>query len=230
MENNQFEEDRLIFIRQMENYLQQKLFPEAIAAAEERLAMFPLDVDAEIFLSRVLIAVDRIEEARNFLRRLEKDISGLSFVYLRAADTYLEKGLNQDAVFCYQKFISLNPLSDYAAEAAEKISLLQKEDVAPSQADESTGETDEESRPEFYTVTLADLYIKQGHLQMAADVLAEIIRQDPVNVQARVRLDTVKAAMTLKSTADATVKSSDDLITILSSWLENLNRLKKHAT
>jgi len=229
MENNQFEEDRLIFVRQMENFLLQKMFPEALLLSEERLARLPLDVDAGVFVNRVLVALGKIEESRNILRILEKEIARLSFVYLRAAECYEEQGLTQDAVLYYQKFISLNPLSDDAGGMAEKISLLQKE-TSPTGAVDESEETEDELKPEFYTVTLADLYIKQGHLQMAADVLVEIIRKDPVNVQARVKLDTVKAVMARKSSPGETLPLTDNLIKTLSGWLDNIGRLKNHAT
>jgi len=229
MENNQFEEDRLIFVRQMESFFRQKMFPEALSLSEERLARFPLDVDAGVFVNRVLIELGKIEESRNVLRILEKEIAKLSFVYLRAAECYEEQGLTPDAVLCYQKFVSLNPLSADVGAIAEKISLLQKEQSPTGAVDESD-EGEDELKPEFYTVTLADLYIKQGHLQMAADVLAEIIRKDPVNVQARVKLDTVKAVIARKSSPGDTIPVTDNLIKTLSGWLDNISRLKNHAT
>ena len=65
---------------------------------------------------------------------------------------------------------------------------------------------------------------------MAADILTEIIKREPANVQARVKLDTVKAAIALKSSPGDTVPSVNNLIKTLSCWLENIGRLKKHAT
>ena len=228
MENNQFEEDRLMFVNQMEIFLRQKMLSEVLSMAEERLARIPFDVDAKAFTSLALIEMGRIEESRDLLHGLEKDVAQLSFAYLRAADAYREKGLNQDAVLCYQKFLSLNPLSEYSLEVTGKIALLQKEEPPADEAEES-GSTDMPA-PEFYTVTLADLYIKQGHLKMAADVLVEIIRREPTNVQARAKLDTVKASIALKSSPGKTVPLTGNLIKTLSCWLENIDRLKKHAT
>jgi tetratricopeptide (TPR) repeat protein len=229
MENNQFEEDRLVFINQMETFMHQKMLPEALSLAEERLKILPVDLDARTFISLVLIKMGRIEESRDILHGLEKDITGLSFGYLHAADACREKGLNQDAVFCYQKFLSLNPLAEESREAAEKLALLQKEEHFPNEVDESES-ADISTKPEFYTVTLADLYVKQGHLKMAADILSEIIKRDPANVQARVKLDTVKAAIVLKASPGDTLTSTNNLIKTLSCWLENINRLNNHAT
>jgi hypothetical protein len=66
---------------------------------------------------------------------------------------------------------------------------------------------------------------------MAADILTEIIARDPVNVQARVKLDTVKETLALKKSSGETHPAENNhLITTLSCWLENIGRLKKHAT
>lgn len=227
MANNQFEEDRLVFVNQLESLLHQKKLQEALSMAEERLSRLPLDLDAKAFIHLTLIEMGRIEESRDILHKLEKDVAKLAFVYLRAADAYREKGLNQDTVLCYQKFLSLNPLSEQSREVADKIALLQKEEHLEDEVDES-GDADMPN-PEFYTITLADLYIKQGHLKMAADIIKEIIRRDPVNAQARAKLDTVKALL-LKSSPGETVPLTNNVIKTLSCWLENIGRLKKHAT
>jgi tetratricopeptide (TPR) repeat protein len=227
MEDNQFKEDRLIFFDQMETFMRQKMFPEALIRAEERLSRFPSDFDARALMNLTLIEMGRIEESRDILRELEKDIARLSFGYLRAADTYQDKGLIQDAVFCYRKFISLNPLAENSREVAGKIALLQtKENIVSDAAEPDSADG---PKPEFYTVTLAELYVQQGHLKMAEDILAEIIKREPVNVQARVKLDTVKAALALKSSSGNAVMSTNDLINTLSCWLDNIGRLKNYA-
>lgn len=228
MEKNQIEEDRLVFVNQMETYLREKKLPEALIMAEERLSVLASDIDARAFLNLVLIAMGRIEESRDVLQGLENDIARLSFVYLRAADSYREKGFNQDTVLCYQKFLALNPLAENSREVAEKIALLQNAEPLADEVDESSDA--DSPGPEFYTLTLADLYIKQGHSKMAADILTEIIKREPSNVQARVKLDTMKADLALKSSPVDTVASTSNLIKTLSSWLSNIGGLKKHAT
>jgi tetratricopeptide (TPR) repeat protein len=226
MEHNQFEAERRDFVNQLESFLRQKLLSEALKMAEERLARFPDDVDAKTFINLVLIATGRIEESRNLLHSMEKDIQRLSFFYLRAADAYREKRLNPDAVACYQKVLALDPQSENSAEVAAQIALLQEE-LAPNH---EVGQSDSSDmpKPEFYTLTLADLYIRQGHTKAAADILAEIIKREPANAQARVKLDYLKAAALKSSPGDA-APSADILIKTLSCWLENIGGLKKHA-
>ncbi|MEN6375239.1 MAG: tetratricopeptide repeat protein [Smithella sp.] len=229
MENKQFEENSLIFVNQMEALISRKMFPEALSLAEERLAKFPSDLDARVFINSTLIEMGRIEESRNVLNGLEKDIIKLSFGYLRAADNYYNKGIIQDAIFCYQKFIALNPHSENSLEVTEKIALLQQEgNTACEEGIEE--DKDDAAKPEFYTMTLADLYIKQGHLKMAADILEEIIKREPSNVQAREKMDTINVVLAQKPLSPDAVDSTNKVINILSCWLDNIGRLKTHAT
>lgn len=229
MENNQLEENDLIFVNRMETLMRQKMFPEALKNAEERLSRFPADVNAKFFINLTLIEMGRIEESREVLHELERDIITLSLCYLRTADAYREKGFVQDAILSYQKFLSLNPLSEKSKEVAELITLLQKGEYLADENDET--ESTNNQTPEFYTLTLADLYIQQNHPKMAADILAKIIEREPSNVQAREKLDMLKAAFTLQSSSDNSnaAVSTDYLINTLSCWLENISRLKKNA-
>lgn len=227
MEDNAFVENHLTFISRMEDLLQNGTFAEALKLAYERLANHPYDVDALFFIHRILLETGRIEEARNSLLELEKYISGLSSVYLRCADTYREKGLNADAILYYQKYLCLNSLSPDAGGVAEKIALLEREGNTAAAVDES-GDTALPSL-EYYTITLADLYIRQGHLKTATNILDKIIARDPTNLQARAKLDTVRAAMAHKLPAGKSIPSTNDLVETLSRWLENIGRLNKHA-
>ena len=228
MENNNFEEKRLKFLSEAEIFLQEGKLPEALSLAEARLKNFPLDVDARIIAVKALIGMGRVEETRNILHEVEEIISGLSLIYIRMGDIYGKKSFYRDAAVCYEKFISLNPNSDKAKEVVEKISLLEQEEPLITEIDE-TADHETIPRPDFHTVTLADLYIKQGHFKMAAEILEKILQYDPDNNLVRTKLDTVKTAIALKSSARGDVVQSDHLAETLTRWLENIDRLKKNA-
>jgi tetratricopeptide (TPR) repeat protein len=227
MENNDSEKDRVNFLSEAEILLQQNKLPEALILVEERLKRVPLDVDARVIAGNVFIGIGRIDEARNILREVEEIISGLSLIYVRMGDIYGEKGFHRDAVICYQKYISLNPTSDKAKEIVGKIALLEQEEPLITEIDSIDNENF--PKPEFYTVTLADLYIKQGHFKMAAEVLEKILEKEPENVLAKAKLDTVTSAIALKSSVNGDIVQFDNLAKTLSCWLDNIAKLKKHA-
>lgn len=226
MENNISDKDRKNFLNEAEKLLEQNKFPDALNLAQERLRFFPADADAYVVAGSALIGMGRIDEARNILRTVVNIISELSFVYDRIGDVYQKNGFHQDAAFCYEKFLSLHPGAEDARMVIEKMTLLDQEDHPVNEIDIIDENIPE---PELFTVTLADLYIRQGHFPEACKILEEIINKEPQNVQAAKKLDMLKKALDSSSHVGEEFES-DKLIKTLSSWLKNVDRLKIHAT
>jgi len=220
-----FGEDSSDFQSQVENLLKQNLLPEALILAEKHRLCNPLDVEAHVLVGNILILMGELDQARDILTQIDQIISGISFVYARMADIFSEKGLKSDAAICYRKFTNLNPISQQAAEIAEKLSFFEKQESGVSGIDDSGMENIH--KPQFFTITLAELYIKQGHLQMAKEVLAEIVKREPANIVAAAKLDSVKAVMSKDKAGSA---DHDNLVDTLSGWLANIARLNAHAT
>jgi hypothetical protein len=65
---------------------------------------------------------------------------------------------------------------------------------------------------------------------MAREVLGEIIRREPGNINAAVKLDSVNVAMSKVGTVSDEKDCSNNLVKTLSCWLENIDRLSVHAT
>jgi len=223
-----FAENGIDFKSQVGNLLKQNLLSEALTMAKEQSRRDPLDVEAHVLVGKILIRLGEFENARELVTQLDQTISELSFIYARMADIYNEKGLKSDAAICYRKFISLNPISQQAAEIAEKLTFFEKEESEVSGTDDS--DIENIPKPEFITMTLANLYIKQGHLQMAKDVLAAIIKREPGNIDAAAKLDSVKVAMSKEKTGRTEHDDPDKLVDTLSGWLANIDRLNTNAT
>ena len=219
--------DRSNFLCEAEKLLEQNKLMEAFNLAGERLRFFPADADAHVVAGKALLGMGRVDEARDVLREVGEIISGLALVYDRMGDIYRKKGFHQDAAVCYEKFISLHPGAEDARKVIGKMILLEQEDQPVTEGGMIYDENIPD--PELFTVTLAELYIKQGHLQVAAEILKEIIWREPQNSQAVAKLDSLKAALDPKSSANAKFVESNNLIKTLSSWLKNIDRLKMHA-
>jgi tetratricopeptide (TPR) repeat protein len=227
MGNNTFEEDRFNFLNKAEKLLEQNKLQEAFNLAGERLRSFPADADAHVVAASALLGMRRLDEAHDVLREVGEIISGLALVYDRLGDIYRKKGFHQDAAVCYEKFISLHPGAEDARKVIEKMVLLEQEDQPVTEVNLIYGENIPD--PELFTVTLAELYIKQGHLQVAAEILKEIISKEPQNSQAVAKLDSLKAALDPKSSPGAKFVENDHLIKTLNAWLKNIDRLKMHV-
>jgi tetratricopeptide (TPR) repeat protein len=227
MRNNTFAEDHTNFLGEAEKLLQQNKLQEAFTLAGERLRSLPADADAHVIAGSALIGMGRVDEARDILYEVDNIISGLSLVYDRMGDIYRKKGFHQDAAVCYEKFISLHPGAEDARKVIEKMMLLEQEDQPVDQSgiiyDENIPE------PELFTVTLADLYIKQGHLQVAEKILEEISRREPQNSQVAEKLDTLRKSLAPESSTNEGSSETDNIIKTLSFWLKNIDRLKMHV-
>jgi tetratricopeptide (TPR) repeat protein len=228
MKINTFDEDRADFIYEAEALLERNNLPAALNLARERLRSFPADADARIIACSALVGMGRLDDLREILREVEELISGLSLVYERAGDIYREKGFYHDAAVYYEKFISLHPDAEKAREVIGKMALLEQEDNPV--AGTATVHNENIPEQELFTTTLAQLYIKQGHLQDAEIILEEIIKKDPQNTHALDMLDKLKVSLVLQSAADGKNLKSDHLIKTLSAWLQNIERLKINAT
>jgi len=212
------------FLCEAEKLFGQNKLQEAFNLAGERLRSFPADADAHVVAGNALLGMGRIGESRDVLREVGGIISELAFVYERMGDIYRKKGFHQDAAVCYEKFISLHPSAEDARKVIEKMILLEQEDHPLTEGGMIYDENIPD--PELFTVTLAELYIKQGHLQLAAEILKEIICREPQNSQALAKLDSLKALLYPKSSASKKFVESNNLIETLTSWLKNIDRLK----
>jgi tetratricopeptide (TPR) repeat protein len=226
MKKNTSEKNHRNFLNEAETLLEQNKFPDALTLAQERLRLMPADADAYVIAASALIGMGRSDEARDVLKDVGMIISEFSFFYDRVGDAYRKSGFHQDAAFCYEKFLSLHPGAEDARMVIEKMTLLDQEDHPVNEID-----VIDENIPEseLFTVTLADLYIRQGHFPEARKILEEIINKEPQNVQAAKKLDMLRKALDPASTVGEKF-DSDKLIKVLSSWLQNIDRLKMHAT
>ncbi|HUN56184.1 MAG TPA: tetratricopeptide repeat protein [Smithella sp.] len=227
MKNNTIEGEHAEFLNVSEELFRQNNLLQALNLARERLRSYPVDADAQIVMCDALIGMGRLDDAREVLRNLEEIISGLIRIYEEVGDTYRVKGFHQDAAICYEKVISLHPGAQKAREVIGKMFLLEQEDNPVPEVDVVHHENIPE--PEFFTITLAQLYIKQGHLQDAEIILEEIIKKEPQNAQALAMLDELKASPVSSSSSNGKNPECDNLMKTLSSWLENIERLRIHA-
>ncbi|HOE32011.1 MAG TPA: tetratricopeptide repeat protein [Smithella sp.] len=225
MENSRFDKKQNLLLRKAEAFLREGNFGEALLIAENHLLDCPADADALGICCEALINMGRLEDMRNILLQTEECISALNLVCERSGDACREKGFHQEAAACYERFISLRPETEKASEIIEKMTLLDQEDhpTVPEKGKRNIPAQD------FFTVTLAQLYIDQGHLQNAKTILDEILKKDPDNRQALSMLNNLISAPAASGTVNGNTKKNDELIKILSSWLKNIERLKMNA-
>jgi tetratricopeptide (TPR) repeat protein len=212
------------FLSKSRAYLDQSLYKEALDIAELWLKQHPMDADANIVCCHAFMRMGKIERVEEVLGNVEDTILQLSRIYSFMGDICLESGLTQEAMRFYRKFNAINPESIHAKKISDKLRSLTSTTDKPSNGmAEELYDHIGDVAPDFYTVTLAELYIRQGYIQMAADVLNEILKMDSENHRAAERLNDVKAM--LKS-----MRHKEGVVQELTRWLQNMDRMRCYVS
>jgi tetratricopeptide (TPR) repeat protein len=221
--------EREVFIAKAESFLDQGLQKEAQDFALSWLDRFPDDAEARVILCQAWTRMGKLDKVKQLLGEVDEAIYGMSVIYAKMGDICQRSGLKQEAITFYRKFLDLNPNSPITTEVAEKLHFL-----APA------GETillQEEDAPQhspsiMRTVTIAELYIKQGHTDLAAEILEEIIKKDDTNQRALAMLSEIRGGGTAQPDKDAPPEKGappDAVLKELNRWLSNLDRIRAYA-
>ena len=214
-------EERDAFLAQTEAYLKENDWPAVLDLAQGRLERLPGDLDARMAICRVWIQQGRMDEAREMLREMDETITNLSQIYACMGDACLKKGMMEETGRYYRKFLALNPDVSLAGDVSEKLrSIEEQRETAAAE-----GEEEAQIPSAFQTATLAELYIRQGHLPMAAEVLEAILRKEPQQERAAGMLREVREMIRREASAQRVAP----VVAELSRWLENIVRLRVHA-
>lgn len=208
-----------------ERLLEQGQFESVRRLAEERLVRVPSDLESKIFLCRALLGMDDLELAVPLIDELESTIQSAARVYRDAGDSFARNGRPGEAAFFYRKYLCLNPEDSDAEGISVRMDSPGDGDGDGPSGPDGLYDRVEEVDSQFRTVTLADLFVRQGHVDMARGVLEEILKRDPNHEEARERLAVLTGG-------EARIFSSrrNRLAGELARWLQNVDRLKTHGT
>ena len=205
-----------------QHYLNQGSFHLAVDLAQERLEMHPGDVEARVILGRAWFGMGEIDRALHVLQGVAEDFKQWARVFKYMGDMYLQKGLRREAEIAYERFRFLNPAS-----AAELPPLPGKGAAPPADGDAEAPQAPASGiSREFRTLTLADLYFRQGHADEARSILEEILAREPDNQEARSKLETLRNLAPGKSEDRPADDDSVRVIRELNRWIDNLERMK----
>jgi len=77
------------------------------------------------------------------------------------------------------------------------------------------------------TKTLADLYLKQGHLKEAYEIYKALFEKDPFDQEVKEKLDELSQKLNLSPPADQWIRSPEERIQLLQRWLANIREKKR---
>ncbi len=219
-------ENKTQFLINIDDCLARGAHEEARAMCEQWLNQFPGDVEVRLCLGRSFMALERPEQALTVLRGVEHTLLQLGSVYIHMGDIYSHLRENYEALSCYVRYLDLFPASQKVQEVTEKTNSLlghPERDLS----DEISYQSIEAVSSDFHTLTLADLYIKQGHIDMARDVLKSILAKDSGNVIAARKLNKLEAIFNYNEQESCEKDhKKTTIISELTAWLNNIDRLR----
>ncbi len=219
------------FLSRVETLLEVRMFDLAQEIAAERLEQLPDDVDARIAMCRVWTRMGKLEQVEEIMQDVERRIRDWSRLHAAMGDICRESGLKKEAVRFYRRFLALNPQGAPYATVVEKLDRLMDAGADALQPDEDQAQYEHISAiaPDFHTMTLAALYLRQNQPDMARDVLNEILRREPDHQEAAARLREIDNLQTApQSDPDRHIR--ERVLRELSRWLDNIGRIRGYAT
>ena len=235
-------QERNAFLAGVEENFQRGDFETILMTAGLRLKRMPGDLDARLAICRARIEQGALGEAGDLLSEIERVLAGLDRVCALLRELVRQTGLTDETRALFEKFGLAAPAGaamETPADSRDRLARLEIEAAparseaavsaeaeAPRQGDLPAGGEASEAPEDFLTVTLAELYIRQGHLRQAESVLEKIVRREPRNDRAAGLLRDVRGRLqpATASPGDAAVAAE------LSRWLDNVGRLRGHAT
>jgi len=208
-------------------FLNENRYDDAVKMAEARLAQVPGDVEATIVLCQGLLRLGKLDRLGELLKEVDDTIGRLSQVYQQLGTLCGKSGLNAESLNFFNKYNTLT-----AALSPEENWRL-PEAAVNVQVEEADVEEKGDISPEFYTITLADLYTQQGHYAMAKEVLEVILAKEPDDAQVSRKLAELAKLMTGDDSRPATLSldagaadSKSAILAELEKWLTRLSQLR----
>ena len=183
--------DSLIFISLADAYRKHGELEEAYRVCKKGLEKHSSNASAHIVLGRIFMEQSKIQEAiHEFDKILESDPENM-MAHSLLGSVYVKKGDYQAAIDEYQKILSLNPddeeIQVFLKKAIEQAAAVQKSDPEDKQRPIPTEKKPSDSSSTA-SLTIADLYMKQDHVDKAIEVYEELLVKDPQNSLVRQKL------------------------------------------
>ena len=219
------------FLQAADLFLTGRQFEKALDLSRERLEQFPGDPAAVMVAFQAWLGLDDLEEAQAAFTALDRVLLRLAGLYRALGEACLRKERDREAIAYFHKGLQLLP-DAVAVHHLLRIGTTTVDAVGDEGAEEERAGDERAVSPDFYTITMADLYERQGHLELAAEVLEAIGQKEPHNEEVRRRLANLQAVMNRQTEMPSVVESFPGtqaaVVEELSRWLKNLERLKPH--
>lgn len=193
------------FVYLAEALWEREMFTEAIETCVNGLRLHPHDLRARVILGLSYLRMNEFDLAEAELLKAKEMLEINTVTYQALAEIYDRKGDTQEAVRCRR--LSETILAPAVAELEAEVHEPEIEPLS---------EEIEYEKGEVATVTMAELYVKQGHLEEAIEVYRRVLQDSPHIEGLADRLAELEKQVTMTKTDRA-------LLSILESWQKKLH-------
>lgn len=193
-----------VFVDLAEALFERNRYAEAIETCLNGLRFHPHDLRARVILGLSYLRLDKLDPAESELLRARRSLEANAAAYEGLAELYARRGEAELSARYQKAYEAVKPWETVAAPEVERVPEVEPKMEAPGEA-------------EVATVTMAELYAKQGHLDKAAAVYRKILKASPGAPGVEKRL----AELEREGKA---VHPSTRLITMLAELRDNLRK------
>ena len=166
------------FIYLAEAYLEREMYEEAIEVCANGLRLRPHDLRGRVILGLSCLRTGALDRAEAELQKAREMLEINAVTFQALAELYDQKGDAEQAVRYREVFEVIHPSEAPAPEA----------EVTEPDIEVEPEEVSDEEPKAAATITMAELYIQQGHLYEAVGVYQQILENEPENVEAQNKL------------------------------------------
>ena len=167
-----------VFVYLAEALWEREMYEEAIETCTKGLRLRPHDLRARVILGLSYLRTGALDSAETELLKAKEMLEINTVIYRNLAELYDKKGDSEQA-FHYQKlFEAIHPSTVAGVET----------EAAEAGAESVTKEALPENLEMMDTITLAELYEEQGHVDKAIEVYRKILETSPETEEVETRL------------------------------------------
>ena len=177
-----------------EAYRKEGALDEAYRVCSKGLEKNPNYSNGHLVLGRIYQGQAKLDDAVfEFKKVLEFDPENL-MAHSLLGSLFMQKADYKAAIDEYQAILTLNSDDD---ETQKLLKVAIEKAANGPQIKPSVKQTPAEKEPSagMASITMAELYLKQGHLDKAAETYEEILKKDPTNASARQKLKDINSKL-----------------------------------
>jgi len=195
--------DSMVFVQLADAYRRAGDLEQSVQVCLKGLERHPTYTTARAVLGRNYLDLGKLDEAASEFRQIEVADPENIMAHRMLGQIYLEKGQYAEAIARQQRVLALDPDDTTAQELLQEALKQAKQHESVPKAQQAPAAAAAPQSDQLQTLKVADIYIKKGAFDEAAEVLQEVLSADPSNALAQQKLKEVNQRRGQKGDAGA---------------------------